>query len=190
MISNKDPNEIKKMLKELTLSTNRVLLRHIDLTDTEDIYEYASDNEVTKYLTFDSHTTISSTYDFISNYMSKDEKIFGIVYENKVIGSFDLRLVPEHEKASFGYALNRKYWGKGIMTEVLKCVMHYCFDVLIINRMESTHYKGNIASRRVMQKCGFVEEGFFKQELLIKKQFIDVHHLGITREEYLKTIQS
>ena len=43
-------------------------------------------------------------------YMSRSG-IYAIVLksENKCIGCIDIRLVPEHEKATFGYCLNRNY---------------------------------------------------------------------------------
>jgi ribosomal-protein-alanine N-acetyltransferase len=102
----------------------------------------------------------------------------------KVIGCIDLRLAPEHEKASFGYVLNRDYWGAGYMTEALVSVLEFCFGKLRVNRVESTHYVGNEGSGRVTEKSGMKFVGVMKQSEKIKGVFRDVVHYGITREEW------
>jgi ribosomal-protein-alanine N-acetyltransferase len=104
--------------------------------------------------------------------------------EKKCIGCFALRLKPDHEKASFGYMLNKKYWGNGYMTETLTAILSLCFEKLELNRVESTHYKGNEASGRVMQKCGMKQEGIGIQQEKIKGVFRDTVHYGITRDTY------
>jgi len=96
-----------------------------------------------------------------------------------------LRLVPEHEKAGFGYALNRQYWGKGYMTEALSTLLKLCFEKLDLNRVESTHYIGNEGSGKVMIKCGMELEGVGKQEVKIKGIYHDVVHYGITKKLWL-----
>lgn len=184
MILGSTQKDITNILSGLTLSTERLFLRHIVAGDVLNVYEYACDPEVARYLTWPPHKSIEETREFVVNHMSKDVTVFAIVLDEKVIGSFDLRLNPAHNKASFGYALNRNYWGQGIMTEVLACVMDYAFNVLQVQRMESTHYAGNETSGRVMEKCGFVKEGFSPKELYIKGKYVDIFHFGITRADY------
>lgn len=103
---------------------------------------------------------------------------------SKCIGCIDLRLKPDHEKAKFGYVLNRAFWNNGYMTEALSAVIAFCFEKLQLNRVESTYYVGNEASGRVMEKAGLRREGLAVGQEKIKGIFHDLVHLGITREQY------
>ena len=93
-------------------------------------------------------------------------------------------MTPEHDRASFGYVLNRSYWGNGYMTEALSSVLRLCFEKLELNRVEADHYAGNEGSGKVMQKTGMKLEGVAKQQVKVKGVFHDVAHYGITREEW------
>ena len=79
-----------------------------------------------------------------------------------MIGS--LGLEPRDEDAGLsaellgreiGYVLSRDYWGRGLMTEAVKAVITYCFDVLAYDYLTCGHFNHNDRSRRGVEKCGF-----------------------------------
>jgi len=170
-----------------TLDAKNILLRKFKKEDAEDVFEYGSDEETLKYLVWDGLKTIDDAKAAIIDYYWSQPGIFAIeLKENKkCIGCIDLRLEAEHEKSSFGYVLNRKFWGKGYMTEALSAVLRLCFEKLDLNRVEIVHFIGNEASGKVMKKCGMELEGIFKQEVKVKGIFRDVAHYGITKERWL-----
>lgn len=172
-----------------TLDAKNITLRKFKKSDEEDVFEYGSDEETLKYLVWDGLKTIDDAKTAIVEFYWSRQGIFAIeLKENsKCIGCIDIRLEPEHEKASFGYVLNRRYWGKGYMTEALSAVLNMCFEMLDLNRVESTHYIGNEASGKVMKKCGMEFEGIGKQEVKVKGVFHDVAHYAITKEMWLAT---
>lgn len=100
------------------------------------------------------------------------------------IGCINLKVYPEHEKAVFGYVLNRKYWNQGYMTETLTAILNFGFKELELNRIEATHYSGNPASGKVMEKCGMKKEGYALQEVKIKGVFQDVVHYAVLRTQW------
>lgn len=167
------------------LEAERIILRRFALEDAEAVLEYASDEQTVEYLVWDGIKTIGEAQEAISGYYTENHGVFAIsLKENgKCIGCIDLRPIPEHDKASFGYVLNRKYWNNGYMTEALKTLLQFAFQTLGVNRVESTHYIGNEGSGRVMEKCGMIREGVFRQELRIKGVFRDVAHYGVLRDE-------
>lgn len=178
-------NDYNKVIEENSiLESNRLILRPFSINDVKDVFLYTSDNTVTKYLTWSSHTDISQTEKVVRDFYMGRPGIFAIELksEHKCIGCIDLRLCIEHDKASFGYVLNRGYWNKGYMSEALKLIIEFSFSKLKLNRIESTHYVGNEGSGRVMQKCGMGYEGTGFQEVKIKGIFYDVVHYGILRE--------
>jgi len=170
-----------------TLDAERIVLRKFKKSDAADILVYGSDEETLKFLVWNGLKTIEEAQSAIIEFYWARQGFFAIELKEsgKCIGCIDLRLEPEHEKSSFGYVLNREYWGNGYMTEALFAVLSLGFDKLDLNRIESTHYVGNEGSGKVMKKCGMVFEGIGKQEVKVKNIFHDVVHYGITKKLWL-----
>jgi len=168
------------------IETPRLILRRAQIKDAADIFEYGSDPEVTKTLEWDGLTTIDEARDSIFNYYWEvpGKWLIELKGEGKVIGGIDVRLKHSHDKASFGYALNRHFWGKGYMAEALEAVVVLCFDKLEANRVEARHFAGNEASGRVMEKVGMKLEGLAKQGEIVKGKPHDVLFYGLCREDY------
>ena len=152
-----------------TLTTSRLTLRPFTADDAEDMYaNWASDPEVTKFLTWPTHTSVEISAwvcsDWVSHYAEPDYYQWAIVYEGHAIGSI---AVVNHDdqvgKAHIGYALSRKMWRQGIMSEALQAVTDFLFDEVGYQRLESRHDPRNPHSGGVMKKCGMKYEGTLRQ---------------------------
>ena len=152
-----------------TLTTSRLTLRPFTADDAEDMYaNWASDPEVTKFLTWPTHTSVEISAwvcnDWVSHYAEPDYYQWAIVYDGHAIGSI---AVVNHDdqvgKAHIGYALSRKMWHQGIMSEALQAVMNFLFDEVGYQRLESRHDPRNPHSGGVMKKCGLKYEGTLRQ---------------------------
>jgi ribosomal-protein-alanine N-acetyltransferase len=174
-----------------TLYTERLILRKLRLEDAEDVFEYASNPEVSKYVPWETHKSIEDSISFINsvlaNYDKKEVSDWGIVYKenNKLIGTCGYFLwVPKHSRAEIGYAIGRKYWGKGLMTEAVKEVIRFGFERMNLNRIQATCFPENIGSYRVMEKAGMKYEGTLREQMFIKGKFQDLKLYSILRKEY------
>ena len=177
----------KDIIKENDiLESDRLTLRPFSTNDIKDVFLYAGDDQVTKYLTWEPHMDISETEKVIKEFYMNDLGIYAIELksEHKCIGCIDLRLNIENDKASFGYVMNKKYWGQGYMPEALNLILNLAFEKLGLNRIESTYYVGNEASGRVMQKCGMKYEGIGLQEVKVKGVYYDVVHYAILKTDW------
>lgn len=181
----KNYNEI--LYKNETIELENIILRKYRADDAEDIFEYASDVETVKHLTWSGVQSVEEARAGIYDYYWSKPGIYAIEFrENaKCIGCIDLRIKVENEKASLGYVLNRKYWGRGLMSGALRAVLELCFEKLELNRVEAGHFVGNEASGRVMAKCGMVQEGISKQSSKVRGVFRDEVHYAITREQWV-----
>lgn len=150
------------------LETNRLLLRKFGLNDAQAIYNnWASDPEVTKYLMWPPHDSVSVSEKILKDWIKSYEKDnfyqWAIVLKDNVsepIGS--IAAVNQDDlvgMAHIGYCIGKKYWHKGITSEALKLVMDYLFDQVGFNRIESRHDPRNSNSGAVMKKCGMKYEG-------------------------------
>lgn len=179
--------DYNKILEDIsTISGDIIELRHFKMEDADDFFEIARDEETTKYLTWYPHKKVEDSIWSIENIFNINPGAFAIILkkEKRCIGCIDLRVDEVNKKGSFGYVLNRNYWGNGYMSLALKMLLDISFNKLNLNRVESTHYVGNEASGAVMKKCGMIYEGTFKEEVYIKEQFFDVIHYGIIKKNY------
>jgi len=160
-----------KHLGTQTIQTERLILRRFVLEDAQAMYgNWASDPEVTKYLTWPAHTSpeISSLVltDWVANYAKPDFYQWAIVSRElgQPIGSISVVHGDDRvEMAHIGYCIGRNWWHKGIMSEALSAVMEYLFDQVGINRIEARHAPENQHSGDVMKKCGMKYEGTLRQ---------------------------
>jgi len=85
---------------------------------------------------------------------------------------------------NLGYWMGQQYAGKGLMTEAVGVCIPFIFETLDLHRIHAAFLPGNMASRRVLEKNGFVEEGFAKHYLQIDGRWEDHVLFGLTRERY------
>ena len=71
------------------------------------------------------------------------------------------------------YVLNRKFWNKGYMMEVVKRVIHFGFSELGLHRIYATLAPENVASARVLEKAGMRREGHLREHRYIKGEWRD-----------------
>ena len=157
-----------KKIGTQTIETERLRLRRFTVEDAGDMYRnWASDPEVTKYLTWPTHTGVEVSRavlkDWISAYSQNDYYQWAIVLKEHgcdPIGSIAaVQLDDNVSKVHIGYCIGEEWWHHGIMTEALKAVMEFFFDVVGANRIESRHDPRNPHSGMVMKKCGMKYEG-------------------------------
>jgi len=85
---------------------------------------------------------------------------------------------------NLGYWMGQQYAGKGLMTEAVGACLPFVFDTLDLHRIHAAFLPGNNASRRVLEKNGFVEEGFAEKYLQINGRWEDHILFGLNRERY------
>ncbi len=177
------------------LETERFFLRKLTLDDTDDMYEYSKNSEVTKYLTWSPHPDKAYTFDYLSylqnRYRTGDFYDWAIICKDsgKMIGTCGFtRFHFAHNGAEIGYVINPDYSGKGIATEVVGRVIRYGFEKLALERIECRFMVENEASRRVMEKNGMIFEGVSRKGMLIKGSYRDIGTCAIIREDFFEKI--
>lgn len=151
---------IKNDIEFNTLITERLVLRKVNIKDIEPMFNnWASDPEVTKYLTWLPHQNIGITEMIVKEWIKEDKNPRTIRYmitikgDNEPIGSIDVvdyvNGVPE-----IGYCLSKKHWNKGYMTEACKALIKYIFNIGFTKIVIEADVK-NIGSNKVIKKCGF-----------------------------------
>jgi RimJ/RimL family protein N-acetyltransferase len=96
------------------------------------------------------------------------------------IGFNDLALGKSH-RAEIGYWLAKPYWGRGITTAVVQRVCQHAFEGFGLAKITAQVFSHNPASARVLQKCGFQEEGFLRKHCFKDGRFLDARLFALLR---------
>ena len=174
------------------LETGRLSLRRLAPGDAADIFEYASDDEVTKYLTWETHQSIENARGFINFTLGRYERDeagdWGIILKEtgKLVGATGFAWYDsKNNRAEIGYVLARPYWGRGIMPEALSRLLKFGFEEMGLNRIECCHFLPNEKSGRVMQKAGMSYEGIARDRAFAKGKYWDVKQYAILRSDWI-----
>lgn len=185
------PEDIFKNLP--ILETERIRLRPLSIRDASQVFEYASEPDVAKFVTWEHHRTLSDSMHFLhqitQQYKEGIVSPWGIVYkeENRLIGTGGYHWWhKEHARAEFGFAISSAYWNRGLMTEALAEIIRFGFEIMGLNRIEASCYPENSASEKVMVKCGLTFEGTIRESVFIKGKFRDLKQFSILKSEYFK----
>jgi ribosomal-protein-alanine N-acetyltransferase len=174
------------------LETDRLILRQMTLEDVPALFKIWSDPEVTKYINITAFKEESQAREMIEllNRLAEEKKAIRwaitLKEDQKVIGSggFNTWLKEEAFRGEIGYDLDRGYWGRGIMTEVLRALISFGFGPMKLNRIEAMVEPENIASIKLLKKNGFWEEGLLREYQVSKEKFIDLQIFSLLKREY------
>lgn len=148
------------------LQTERLLLRRPKQSDAQAVFHrYASDREVTRYLSWPTHRSVADTLAFIS--LSDDEwqrwpaGPYLVFSQEKggtetLLGSTGL-FYKSPTRAVTGYVFAREAWGQGYATEALQSMIHVA-NQTGIQRLEAICHAEHTPSAHVLEKCGFTRE--------------------------------
>lgn len=162
------------------LETERLLLRRVSVTDVNEILELRGNPETMKFIPRPLVTTKEEALEHIQMIDDKIEANVGINWAITLKGNPKLigvighyRIQPENHRCEIGYMILPQYNGQGIVTEAIKVVLEYGFDVLNMHSIEAVIDPDNHASERVLQKNGFVKEAHILENELWNGKFWD-----------------
>ena len=176
----------------VTIETDRLILRRFTMEDAEAMFRrWASDDEVTKHLTWPTHSSLEISKmvltDWTSHYPEPDFYNWAIVLKEngpEPIGNISVVGIDNKvDAATMGYCMSRAHWGKGVMTEALTAVIDFFFDEVGFNRIDADHAVDNPASGRVMEKSGMRYEGTHRQAVRTNCGIVDIKKWAILKSD-------
>ena len=179
------------------LTTERLILRRMDMNDAKDLFEYGRDREVARHVLWSAYVSVAEARAYVRAMQRKYRMgepaswCIELKETGRVIGTIGYMWhQQDHGSAEVGYSLARDQWNKGIMTEALERVIRYSFDDMQLHRIEAQHEVDNPASGAVMRKCGMKHEGTLRGRLFNKGRYVDVDLYSILREDYRQMLKA
>lgn len=153
-------------------------LRPWNINDLDSLVKNANNPNIAKFMTdgFPHPYTKEKGIAFIEM-ATKDNPIhiFAIDVDGKAVGGIGIH--PQHDimkkNAELGYWLGEEYWGKGIVSNAIKQMIDFAFRTYDINRVFARPFGTNMASQKVLEKCGFKLEARFEKVILKNGEYLD-----------------
>lgn len=169
---------------KLRIKGKTVYLRPITEEDTDLVVRWRNDKKVVENFIYRKPITRDDHLNWFHNKIEK-----GLVYQfiicdnetDKPLGSVYLQNFEEDcKKAEFGSFLGEdEAYGRGLGTETCSLLVEYSFEVLGLHKLESRVIAYNVASRRMLEKSGYVQEAYLRDELFLNGKYEDLTFYGI-----------
>jgi len=155
--------------------TERLKLRPLSINDTNDMFEYTSDPITCKFLKWGPHKEINETQLFINratcDYKNPKDILWGIEHDDTLIGVIRIYNIDmTNKECEISYILNRKFEGKGYMTETVRKVIMFCFEELNLLRVKAIFDFENTSSLKVMERCNMLQIDNSSKVIIIKNE--------------------
>lgn len=177
-----------------SIKTKRLILKTIQTNDLPALFEYAKDPQVSTYTMWEPHESLEDTQDYFLSYILPNNQVgvaepLGVYFEHQpdqLIGTVGFFYSAEsHRSIELAYALNPTYWGQGIIVEASIALLDWGLQHYEINRIQSRCKSPNAASRRVMEKIGFIYEGTKRESLRHRQLYWDMLEYSILVREWM-----
>ncbi len=147
------------------IDTERLVLRKPRASDGPRLHHaYTTDPEVTRHLVWRPHQALSETQQFVAACIQAWQERTHFPYvitlhcdEHEPIGMLEAR--PRGHIVDMGFVLARQHWQRGIMPEALTALTELCLARPEKYRVQASCDVDNLASARLLEKCGFRKEG-------------------------------
>lgn len=167
------------------LQGDTVELRTIEEEDIEFLQGMVNDPRVRGSITAVDPVTRGKERDWVASLPDNEGFHFLVCVDAEPVGTVGLK--PPNEvwgTAEVGYLIAPEHWGNGYATDAVTTVCGYAFEEQRLNKVYATVFVTNPASRRVLEKAGFKEEGLLREEAFVAGEHVDVRRYGLLAEEW------
>jgi [ribosomal protein S5]-alanine N-acetyltransferase len=175
------------------ITTERLVLRLVELQDLPALLAVNGDASVTRHLPY-------ATWAAMADALAWYERMLGIMETGTALQFVIVRrsdglpigtaLLFRHDESSqraeLGYVLGSAFWGQGYMQEALQALVQAAFGPMGLRRLEAEVDPVNTASVQVLERLGFQREGLLRQRWASAKDEgrpYDVAIYGLLRED-------
>lgn len=174
-----------------TIETGRLIIRALRYTDVSDLKEWMPDESIYTYWGKGPGKTDRNPERLFQK-KEKDSKSFhlGVALKDsdKVIGDIWVYLIEKNRMASIAIRLSKDYQGMGYGCEAIRAMTSFCFEHTELKRLWTEVDIRNIASAKMLEKCGYTREGLIRQGKMVNT-WCDYYTYGILDTDYAEKKQ-
>jgi len=175
-----------------TIETERLILRKLAYTDANDMLKYWISDPLVQFMygepIYVNNKEITELLDkYITFYKKMDYYRWAIILKetNECIGQVAFFLVnSENHFGEIEYCIGKTFQKKGLATEATKAVIKFGFENINFHKVQICHKEGNIASQKVIEKCGFNYESALRDFFYRDGKYFDRLYYSLLKEEW------
>jgi len=161
----------------------QIKLELIDIHHAETLFQLANENRshLKQWLSWlDYMHSVDFMHQFVKNakqrYADGHEYAYVIIFNDIVVGRVGVYKIDPHNRiGEIGYWISEEYQGYGITTKSCAALIEYCFNDVLLNRLEIKCGKENYKSQGVPERLNFTLEGVLREAELLNGKFIDLN---------------
>ncbi|MDC7242726.1 MAG: GNAT family protein [Sphaerochaetaceae bacterium] len=182
-------------MKRIEIKSKRLIIKDHIIDDLESYHQLISSKINMKYLPSlmsdsieDTETTLLRIIDDSKNENRKMYYLGIFLKNNTYVGEIGYSVASEDlsgkKRVDLGYFIKEDFWNKGITSEAVRAVVDFAFNKNDVIKIELGCMAENIASEKVMIKCGFKKEAYKKKHSWMNRKWMDRVEYGMTYEDY------
>jgi [ribosomal protein S5]-alanine N-acetyltransferase len=174
-----------------TLTTPRLRLRHVRLTDVPRVLDIFGDPRAMRYWSHEPLADLAAAEAYVATIhrgAAEGTLLQWAVADpdtDELLGTVTLYdWSREHRRAGLGYMLAPDRWGQGFATEAAGAVVAHGFEALALHRWEADIHPANVGSQRVLERLGFRAEGRQAERYFVGGEWSDSVLFGLLRADW------
>ena len=174
-----------------TLKTERLDLFNYEVKDAADLFELQTDPVVMAYMDRPMPKDLAEVQQKIKEIRKDFENKKGINWtirlkgQSKVIGYIGFwNIDHKNHRVEIGYSLKKEYWNKGLATEAAGALINFAFETLQAHSICANINPNNKPSRALLNKLGFRQEAYFREDYYHEGQFLDSAIFGLIESDW------
>lgn len=163
----------------------KVYFKPLNIGDAQEIHNYASNKEVSRFIGWNLMNTLEDTTKHIETMLKRESagthlyasvalKATHEIIGTAMIFNFD----KEANQAEIGYVFHKDHWGKGYGTESVALISDFAFESLKLHKLHANVVDANIGSSRILEKNGYLLEGRLRDHFFIEDKYYDAMLYG------------
>lgn len=179
--------------RDMTLQTDRLILRPWRITDASDLYNYAKDPRVGPVAGWPPHKSITESHQIIQNVFSQNG-VFAVTLRDSDVAIGCIGLLTgaksnfpiSDSEGEISYWIGVPFWGQGLIPEAMREIIRYGFEDLGLSTLWCGYFDGNTKSQRAQEKCGFRYHHTNPEQYFPLTDDRRIEHVSIlTREQWV-----
>lgn len=164
-----------------------ISLRPFELSDIHDLVAAANHPDINAYLRdhFPYPYTMQDAYWWLTEGIKTHACHAAIALDGICIGGISVVYgeAETHLSGEIGYWLGRDFWGRGFATDAVRQMTEDVFQHTDLVRLYAHVFSPNIASRHVLEKCGYRQEGVHRKAIIKNGELMDLYVYARLRED-------
>ncbi len=169
----------------MIIKTKQFTLRPFKITDATELAQVFNNKRIIDYLALEifpykKEHAVFYIKEQLPQYKKKQPGFISLVIEidGNIAGGIGLHKIDHGHQSDIGYWLAPQYWGRGLMTKIIKSFISFSFKEYKLKRIFAKVYIFNSASKVVLEKNGFKLEGILKKGAKKNGRYIDEYLLA------------